>query len=1040
MGADAARWLMAIGLFAVSVVAPGTAQAYWSGVGAGGATAEVATVPSPDVTAESSPLSDRVRVRWTEVTPPEGMVVIGYRVARMDRDLSVDACGSSTERLLDPRTLECDDTDLPDGTFTYVVTADLGPWTSDGASRPVVVAADRTGPQVVLTGADAVNALVVRRNGADLLFFRPAAPGGGSVVLDAQVTDPGVGPASASFPAVSAAGWTHAAQTVTTGTGTEPTVTYRSSTFTYAQGASVPPAIVVTGTDDRGNASSATLTVVADAVAPAGGSLRVNGTDATGPGSTSRASSDFSVTAMTAYAEASSSTAAGLSASTLVRESASLSGDGCGAFGGGVELTGPAPIVQTGLGTGCYRYMLTGTDGVGNAAAISTTVKVDTSAPIGGALTANGTDAVPGGVTSTSTTGAWSLARTDYTDPDSAMTSSTLTRTSATLTGGSCGPFGSASVLSGQPAQSGLGTGCYRYDLVGLNAGGLSSSEQVTVLVDGVAPTGGAVTVNGTAASGATPTTNNTSGTVTVSGLTNYTDANIGMQGTTLTRAFATMANGTCGTFDAGTDVPGTGTFSVTGLATGCHRFTLRGVDLAGNTSSISTIVRVDTSAPAGGSLTVNAVAAAATDTTSVAAAAGWTAAWTLFADPDSGLLSATVTRASATLSGGNCGAFGTAASVFTGTTPATGSSVQTGLTTACYRYVLTTTNAFGTPSSVSTIVRLDTTAPTAGVMTVNAVAASAAGSTSTNATGSIALTVTSNGADTNSGLTTTLVRTQTTVAASTCGTTYGTPVTITYTVGTALTDPGLAPGCYRYTLTATNGVGTARPVLSTVRVDTTGPIGGVLTVNGVNATSGGSTSTTSATSVTLARTDWTDPETTITSVLTRATGTPTNGVCGGFGAATTLTGVPAQTSLTTNCYRYILTGTHPLVTPAVTLTTTVLVDTSVPTTGAFSVNGVAASAGGSTSTVAAGGSYSVTAFAAYADAQSGMASTTFTRTTGVSTGGVCGSFDAATTVTLTNGNQTETGRANGCYRYVLTGVNGVGGSVSITSTVRVGP
>ena len=36
-----------------------------------------------------------------------------------------------------------------------------------------------------------------------------------------------------------------------------------------------------------------------------------------------------------------------------------------------------------GLATGCYRYTLTGTDNVGNAVSITTTVKVDTSAPVG---------------------------------------------------------------------------------------------------------------------------------------------------------------------------------------------------------------------------------------------------------------------------------------------------------------------------------------------------------------------------------------------------------------------------------------------------------------------------------------------------------------------------------------------------------------------------------------------------------------------------------------------------------------------------------
>ena len=152
------------------------------------------------------------------------------------------------------------------------------------------------------------------------------------------------------------------------------------------------------------------------------------------------------------------------------------------------------------------------------------------------------------------------------------------------------------------------------------------------------------------------------------------------------------------------------------------------------------------------------------------------------------------------------------------------------------------------------------------------------------------------------------------------------------------------------------------------------------------------------------------------------------------------MTGSPAQTPLTTNCYRYVLTGTHPQVPPAVTLTTTVLLDTTPPVNGVFTVNGAVATLAGSSSSVVAGANFSVSAFTGYAETQSTLASSTFTRTTGVSTAGVCGSFDAATTVTLPSSTQPQNGLANGCYRYVLTGTNSFGGAASVTSTVRVGP
>jgi hypothetical protein len=403
-------------------------------------------------------------------------------------------------------------------------------------------------------------------------------------------------------------------------------------------------------------------------------------------------------------------------------------------------------------------------------------------------------------------------------------------------------------------------------------------------------------------------------------------------------------------------------------------------------------------------------------------------------------MATSSLVRTQNNLSAGACtGAWGSALTITMLTE--TGTAGQSGLTTArCYRYVLTGTNALGLASTLTTIVRLDTSAPTAGAMSVNAVAASSTGSNSINGAGSFGITVTSVGADTNSGVVTTLVRTQATVAAGVCGASYGSPVTLPYTVGTALTDSGLAPGCYRYTLTTTNGVGTARAVRSTVRVDTTGPVGGALAVNGVDATPSGSSSTAIAAGFTLARTDWTDPESTVTSVLNRAPATLTGGVCGGFGTATTVTGTAAQTGLATGCYRYVLTGTNTLVPPALTLTTIVMLDTTPPAGGAFTVNGSAASAAGTSTTVLAGANFSVSAFTGYTDAQSTLVSSTFTRTTGVSTAGVCGSFDGATTVTLPSSVQTQNGLANGCYRYVLTGVNGFGGTASITSTVRVGP
>ena len=102
----------------------------------------------------------------------------------------------------------------------------------------------------------------------------------------------------------------------------------------------------------------------------------MNGGVASGGGSQSYDNDGtFTIGLRTDYTDALS----GLATSTLTREDGTLSADACSAYGAPSTLVGtPA---QNGLATGCYRYILTGTDRVGNAVSITTVVKVDTSAP-----------------------------------------------------------------------------------------------------------------------------------------------------------------------------------------------------------------------------------------------------------------------------------------------------------------------------------------------------------------------------------------------------------------------------------------------------------------------------------------------------------------------------------------------------------------------------------------------------------------------------------------------------------------------------------
>ncbi len=210
------------------------------------------------------------------------------------------------------------------------------------------------------------------------LYFRSGAAGSFSLV-DAA-TDSGSGPASVAFPAIATSGWTHAAETVTSGAGAAPTISFTSSQYSWTAGAGTPSAAArtFTASDRVKNASTSVLTFTADNTGPTGGALTVNGTAATAGGSTSTSDDGaFAITRTDYNADG----GAGVAASVLTRQLATLAADGttCGSFAGGTVIAGSAP--ESGLAEGCYLYTLTGTDNLGNASSLATTVKVDTTAP-----------------------------------------------------------------------------------------------------------------------------------------------------------------------------------------------------------------------------------------------------------------------------------------------------------------------------------------------------------------------------------------------------------------------------------------------------------------------------------------------------------------------------------------------------------------------------------------------------------------------------------------------------------------------------------
>ncbi len=432
------------------------------------------------------------------------------------------------------------------------------------------------------------------------VFFRPNATGGGSFDLTASSTDSDSGIAGYQFPSGATVGtnWSFSGSGAT-------------RTYTYSPTATSNGTQSVTATNNAGGMSSAaSFDVTGDSTAPTGGALTVNAVAASGGGSQSYdADGSFAIDSRTDYAETASSSESGLAASTLTRQGATLSADSCGSFGVPTSLVGtPAQS----LATGCYRYTLTGTDHVGNTVSVSTIVKVDTSAPAAPSLTLS--NAAGGAYYSGSgsrvyfrpgaAAGSFDIAGSS-TDGDTGVASLAFPTASAVGTNWSASGSGSSRTYSYTATATSNGT----QNVTATNlAGGVSANATFDVTADASAPGGGALSVNGTAATGGGSTSYDTDGSFAIGSRTDYSEAasatESGLASSTLTRQGATLSADSCGSFGAATTLVGTPAQS--GLATGCYRYTLTGTDNVGNAVSISTIVKVDTSAPAAPSLTLS--------------------------------------------------------------------------------------------------------------------------------------------------------------------------------------------------------------------------------------------------------------------------------------------------------------------------------------------------------------------------------------------------------------------------------------------------
>jgi hypothetical protein len=604
------RRVVAVAVVAVLVTAVG-ALAYWAASGSGTASGSVGTLNAPtEVSASSTGGSSTVAVSWTASAPSNGLLPTGYYVKRWSGGTPTVAGGTCGSPGSPVNQTSCNDTSVADGTYTYTVVAVYHSWTAESThSSSVTVASDVTPPTDSLSLSEASGAFLA----SETLYFKGNAAGQFNLVD--TVSDSGTGPASATFPALSATNWTtHSAETVSTPSGGP----YSSSTFKWSPSASPPATYTVTSKDNAGNTSAgSTLTFVSDTTAPTSGAVSVNGTAATsGAGSSSFATSTgFTIGSRTEYTDSGS----GLASSILTIQSETYTNGTCGAPGSG----GPYATAQTISGTTnpsitagfCYLYTLTGTDNVGNAISISTTVAVDTTAPSTPTLSFGGLSSNAFYASGNNTLFFRPAAGGTYT-----VTASSTDSESGIKSGNAGYTFSSLAGNNFTLAQT-AGQGAYTFGesatqpgsaptIFATNNAGLNSAVNATynLVKDTTAPTG-SVTVPAYS--------NSTTVSVTFSSVTD-SQSGVNTASGQLSRATASYnsSTGVCGTFGTFSGIGSAGPtspYSDSGLSSGsCYEYKYTVSDNVGNAATLTSgSVAVDASAP-----TITALATANHGTT----------------------------------------------------------------------------------------------------------------------------------------------------------------------------------------------------------------------------------------------------------------------------------------------------------------------------------------------------------------------------------------------------------------------------------------
>jgi PKD repeat protein len=474
-------------------------------------------------------------------------------------------------------------------TFTTPGTYTIGLETIDSAGVSArttqtltVTEAPPSTPVLTLSGASGSTYIA----GATV-YTDPQTGDEGAFTVEASTSDPLSGIREVSFPALSG---------FASGGGALSSTPYKTTYKWAGAGASAAGEQPVIATNNAGVSASAAFNVVPDVSAPTGGALNINGVAASAEGSSSNSiNGSYPIAIRTDYSEPQTASQSGLRASTLTLETATLAGGSCGTYSAPTTITGSPAQSEP---NGCYRYTLTGVDNVGNRASVSTTVKVDTTIPPTPSLSFS------------NLTNAYFKASSDalYFRPAAGGTYTVSASSSDTVSGIRGYTFSSLAASGFGEAQTG-GQMVYSFGatatqpsasptvFAATNAGASSSSATYALLPDTAGPTGGALSVNNVAATEPGSTSYSTSGSFAIGTRTEYNaDSGSGLLSSVLTRATGTLANGVCSNY--GTPVTITGNPTQSGLAAGCYLYKLTGTDRVGNTSTLSSTVEVDKTAP----------------------------------------------------------------------------------------------------------------------------------------------------------------------------------------------------------------------------------------------------------------------------------------------------------------------------------------------------------------------------------------------------------------------------------------------------------